>query len=108
MQVLDPAEETLPYEGRTEFLGLEGGERWVADRVETLRPQYQARLEAHREDLSDAAKRLGWSFLVHHTDRPASEPLLALIIALQGVTPGYRWHAPPEATDAATEEGIIR
>ena len=48
MQVLDPAEETLPYQGRTEFLGLEGGERWVADRVETLRPQYQAQLEAHR------------------------------------------------------------
>ena len=36
-QILDPAEETLPYEGRTEFLGPEGGERWVADRVETLR-----------------------------------------------------------------------
>ncbi len=36
VQVLDPAEETLPYQGRTEFLGLEGGERWVADRVESL------------------------------------------------------------------------
>lgn len=108
VQVLDPAEETLPYQGRTEFLGLEGGERWVADRVETLRPQYQARLKAHREGLSDIAKRLGWTFLVHHTDRPASEPLLALIVALQGVTPGHRWHAPPEATDAATKEGIIR
>src|SRR5690606_6590236 len=28
VQILDPAEETLPYQGRTEFLGMEGGERW--------------------------------------------------------------------------------
>lgn len=108
VQVLDPAEETLPYQGRTEFLGVEGGERWVADRVETLRPQYLAKLKAHRDGLSDLAKRLGWTFLVHHTDRPASEPLLALIVALQGATPGHRWHAPPEATEAATQEGIVR
>ena len=29
-------------------------------------------------------RRLGWSFLVHHTDRPAAEPLLTLIMRLQG------------------------
>ncbi len=36
VQVLDPAEETLAYEGRMEFRGPEDGERWIADRVETL------------------------------------------------------------------------
>ena len=41
VQMLDPAEETLPYEGRTEFLAPEGGERWIADRVETLRADYR-------------------------------------------------------------------
>ena len=30
VQVLDPAEETLPYEGRTEFLSPGGEERWVS------------------------------------------------------------------------------
>jgi uncharacterized protein (DUF58 family) len=83
IQVLDPAEETLPYDGRTEFFGLEGSDRWVADRAETLRPLYQAKLAAHRVGLEDIAKRLGWSFLVHHTDRPASEPLLSLIMRMQ-------------------------
>ena len=33
IQILDPAEETLPYEGRTEFYGPSGRERWVADRA---------------------------------------------------------------------------
>ena len=83
LQVLDPAEETLPYEGRTEFVGLEGGERWVADRAETLREDYKTRLRAHRDGLEDLATKLGWSFLVHHTDRSAAEPLLALIARLQ-------------------------
>lgn len=98
VQVLDPAEETLPYQGRTEFLGMEGGERWMADRVETLRPEYQARLRAHRAGLEALAARLGWSFLVHHTDRPAAEPLLTLIMRLQNSGRDYRW--APAAADA--------
>ena len=101
VQVLDPAEETLPYEGRAEFLGVEGSERWVADRVETLRPRYQARLAAHRAELEALARRLGWTLLVHHTDRPASEPLLALILRLQGAMGDYRWTGGA----AATSEG---
>ena len=91
IQVLDPAEETLPYNGRTEFLGSSGRERWVADRVEALRPKYMARFAAHRAELAEMAQRFGWSFLVHHTDRPASEPLLSLLMRLQGSASGYRW-----------------
>ncbi len=83
VQVLDPAEETLPYEGRTEFLGPDGNTRWVADRAESLRDTYTKRLANHRETLREMAHRMGWSFMVHHTDRPASEPLLNLIMRLQ-------------------------
>jgi uncharacterized protein (DUF58 family) len=84
IQVLDPAEETLPYEGRTEFLSPDGGERWLADRVETMRDRYQKKLQAHRAELMALATRLGWTFMVHHTDRPASEPLLTLTMRLEG------------------------
>ncbi|MFV0298264.1 MAG: DUF58 domain-containing protein, partial [Hyphomicrobiaceae bacterium] len=48
VQILDPAEETLPYEGRNEFLGPEDGAHWIADRVESLRDRYRERLESHR------------------------------------------------------------
>jgi uncharacterized protein (DUF58 family) len=84
IQVLDPAEETLPYSGRTEFVGVEGSERWIADRAESLREAYQARLAAHRDELSSLCRSLGWSFAVHHTDKPATEPVLALILRLAG------------------------
>jgi uncharacterized protein (DUF58 family) len=97
VQVLDPAEETLAYEGRMEFRAPEGSERWIADRVETLRPEYQRRLAAHRARIEEAAHRIGWSFLVHHTDRPASEPLLTLIMRLQGMADDYRWKTQTSA-----------
>jgi uncharacterized protein (DUF58 family) len=97
VQILDPAEETLPYEGRTEFLSPLGTERWIADRAQSVRAQYRQRLEAHRAELAELAKRLGWSFLVHHTDRPAAEPLLTLIMRLQGGGQEHLWQsASPE------------
>ena len=110
VQVLDPAEETLPYEGRAEFLGLEGSDRWIADRVETLRSGYQGRLRAHRQAIEDAAGRLGWSFLVHHTDRPAGEALLALHARLSGGMLNYRWQpagAAQPAGDKPAKTGAV-
>jgi uncharacterized protein (DUF58 family) len=82
VQILDPAEETLPYTGRAEFVGLEGGDHWIADKAESLRDAYQAKLAEHRARLVEMTSRLGWSFLVHHTDRPAAEAVLALIMRL--------------------------
>lgn len=97
VQVLDPAEETLPYEGRTEFLASEGGQTWIADRAESLRGRYQTRLKEHREALQSLATRLGWSFMVHHTDRPPTEPLLTLTMRLEGREHGYRWQGAGQA-----------
>ena len=45
VQILDPAEETLPYEGRTEFSASEGRDRVIAGRAENLRERYQERLK---------------------------------------------------------------
>jgi uncharacterized protein (DUF58 family) len=91
VQILDPAEETLAYQGRVEFRSPEGTERWIADRVESLRPAYRQRLAAHRASIAAIVERMGWSFLVHHTDRPAAEPLLLLMMRLQGMAADYRW-----------------
>lgn len=104
IEVVDPAEETLPYEGRTEFRSPGGGERWVADRVQSLREQYKERLEAHRAELIALTRRLGWSFLVHHTDRSPAEPLLSLIMRLQSGSSDRRWisEAPAGRTEAST------
>ena len=46
---------------------------------------------------SAGCNRLGWTFLVHHTDRPASEPLLSLVMRLQAQAGDYRLISPPSA-----------
>ncbi|MFM9942394.1 MAG: DUF58 domain-containing protein [Hyphomicrobiaceae bacterium] len=102
VQVLDPAEESLPYEGRAEFLGVEDGAYWIADRAESLRERYQVKLTAHRAALTEAARRLGWTFMVHHTDRSAAEPILSLVMRLQGQAGDYRLNAATVAAEAAT------
>lgn len=78
VEVFDPAEETFPFDGRVEFIDPEGGGRLTVGRAESLRAAYGAELARHREQLKALARRSGWSFLTHHTDRAATEPLLAL------------------------------
>jgi uncharacterized protein (DUF58 family) len=103
VQILDPAEETLPYQGRTEFLSSEGGASMTAGRAETLRERYQERLKAHRDALAQEMKRLEWSLMIHHTDRPAEEILLALHARMAGMEHDYRYR-PSEDRRASTDE----
>jgi uncharacterized protein (DUF58 family) len=100
VQTVDPAEETFPYSGRVEFVEPEGGGTITAGRAETWRADYGKRIELHRAEIRAETDRLGWSFAIHRTDRPASELLLALH-ARMGVRPGDtgvdRWHSARSA-----------
>ncbi len=78
VQIVDPAEETFPYWGRIEFVEPESGGRITAGRAEAWRTDYAARVQRHRTEIRNETDRLGWSFTIHRTDRPASELLLAL------------------------------
>jgi len=78
VQIVDPAEETFPYWGRIEFVEPEGGGRITAGRAENWRTDYADRVRRHRAEIRAETDRLGWSFTIHRTDRPASELLLAL------------------------------
>ena len=78
LQVLDPAEETLPFEGRVRFEGLEREAPLLISRVETLRADYGERLARHRAGLAAIARAASWRFATHRTDRPPHPALLAL------------------------------
>lgn len=101
VQILDPAEETLPYSGRTEFQSSEGNFNMIAGRAETLRGRYHERLLSHRQALAEELKRLEWSLLLHHTDRPAEEALLALHARLAGLEHDYRYRPSADSLSAA-------
>jgi uncharacterized protein (DUF58 family) len=86
MQVLDPAEETLPYQGRIRFEALSAGEApLLLPRVEGIRALYAERLAAHRAGLATIAAAAGWRFTTHRTDAPPEAALLAL---WQALSPG--------------------
>src|SRR4051812_43587914 len=78
LQVLDPAEVAMPFLGRVRFKGLEREGDLLMSRVESIRDQYLAKLDAHREELRTLARHAGWSFSTHVTDAPGAPALLAL------------------------------
>jgi uncharacterized protein (DUF58 family) len=96
VQIVDPVEETFPYSGRIEFIEPEGAGAITAGRAEAWRAEYEMRVNRHRAEIRAETDRLGWSFTVHRTDRPASELLLRLH-AQMGAGPSgtglNRWHA---------------
>ena len=79
LQVLDPAEETLPYAGRIRFEGVgDDIAPALVPRVEAVREVYAERLARHRAALTALAQSAGWSFATHRTDHPPETALLAL------------------------------
>lgn len=84
VQVLDPAEERFPFDGRTRFVDPESGLAFLVGKAEAWRAGYQETLAAQKEALSRAARRLGSGLIVHHTDQSAAPALLALRGALAG------------------------
>jgi uncharacterized protein (DUF58 family) len=84
VQIVDPAEETFPYWGRIEFVEPENGGRITAGRAQTWRADYTAQVRRHRAEIRSETDRLSWSFIVHRTDRPPSELLLALHARISG------------------------
>ena len=87
IQVLDPAEEDLPFDGRTEFEDVESKLRMLARRAETLRDAYNNRLNGLRTEVAQACRRQDWTFASHRTDRPAQGALLAAYAALSAHRP---------------------
>ncbi|MEQ9518099.1 MAG: DUF58 domain-containing protein [Parvibaculum sp.] len=78
IQILDPAETDLPFEGRTEFEGVEDLTRLLVQRAEDLQDAYRKRLTQLQATLADTTRTLGWSFTKHQTDHSPTSALLSL------------------------------
>ncbi len=84
LMVSDPAEESFPFSGQTEFVDPEDGFRLRSGAAEEMAATYKARLLAHREGLHRLANSIGWTLIGHVTEKPASECLLRLSMAIAG------------------------
>ncbi len=82
LQILDPAETALPYQGRIRFRGLENDGNTLIPRVESVRDAYAGRLLAQQEGIASICSAAGFGFGVHSTDHPPELALLTLYQAL--------------------------
>ena len=82
LQILDPAEEMLPFTGRIHFEGPENEGDLIIGRVESVRRDYTEAMNAHHRGLETLVRNAGWTFATHRTDRPPESALLALYLVL--------------------------
>ena len=71
LQIVDPAEEDLPFDGRVRFEGIEERDEIVISRVETIRDDYAGRFRDHRDGLAAIAGAARLE-LRHAPHRPAA------------------------------------
>lgn len=85
VQILDPAEESFPFAGRTRFESMGRAIRYETDQAVSLRDAYIDRLARRRDALRDMARRTGWQLILHRTDQSPRKALLTLHSVLKGV-----------------------
>lgn len=86
LQVLDPAEEGFPFQGRTIFESVGGTLRHETLKAGDLRARYLERLAARKDELATLCRVTGWQAGLHHTGESAQAALLWLYRALDGGT----------------------
>lgn len=85
LQILDPAELSLPYEGRVRFEGMEGEASILTPRAQDLGAAYAAAINGHQERLATLCAGAGFGLTRHRTDETPQSALLALHQALHQV-----------------------
>lgn len=83
LQVLDPQEESFPFDGRTIFESMSGGLRHETRKAGDLKSRYLDRLAQRKDRLQHLARITGWQFQTHHTGQSATNALLWLYGALE-------------------------
>jgi uncharacterized protein (DUF58 family) len=83
VQVLDPAEESFPFDGRTIFESMGGTLRHETLRAGDLKARYLARLAERKDRLAALGRASGWHSLTHHTGESAQAALLWLYRAME-------------------------
>jgi len=79
VMIVDPVEETFPFQGQAVLHDLEGGLRLRIGDATSWGKAYRDRIARHRGALDELVRRRGWTMTIHRTDRPASEAALRLM-----------------------------
>lgn len=90
IQVLDPQELELNYEGRVTFQGLTRGERETVNNVGSIQEAYRQRIHEHMQGVHALCVERNWSTILHRTDRSISDTVLAVWLLIGAAGHGAR------------------
>ena len=72
IQILDPAERFFPYKGRINFNGLEGEQKILIGKAESVRNDYKKAIKIHIEKLEKLITSYSWKYILDNSDQDAS------------------------------------
>ncbi|MGB4107062.1 MAG: DUF58 domain-containing protein [Alphaproteobacteria bacterium] len=82
IQILDPAEIELPYDGRVIFEAPTDKQRELVNNVSSIRGEYNRRITAHVESVRRICGACEWHYVLHNTEREIKDTLLDVWTAL--------------------------
>ncbi len=88
IQVLDPQELELNFQGRVTFQGLMRGERETVNNVGSIQEAYRKRMQDHMQGLYALCAERNWSCLLHRTDQSVSDTVLAVWLLIGAASHG--------------------
>ncbi|MDX7952719.1 DUF58 domain-containing protein [Lichenihabitans sp. Uapishka_5] len=80
--IADPMEDTFPFAGHVELRDSDSTARLRLGEASAMRTLYLDRLAAHRAAVTEAARAVGWTTMLHRTDASAAQALLTLAFGL--------------------------
>jgi hypothetical protein len=89
LHVLDPHEQTFPYEGLTEFHALESTNRMLVNPA-AIRKDYLDKMAVFLAKTKQGLTSAGIDYHLASTDKPLEQTLLDLMIARSRLGPGRR------------------
>lgn len=85
IQILDPAEIELPFQGRAVFQDMGAQVRELVQNIPSIRDAYKKKIENHIASLREIAHDCSWHYVLHRTDEPVEETLLKVWMSLGAI-----------------------
>lgn len=89
IQILDPAEIDLPWNGRALFRDPTGAVLEPVPNIGSIREAYKKRMEDHMVKIETITKRNGWNYILHKTDEPIEKTLMDICAVLGHQSSAY-------------------
>ena len=84
LHLADPAEATLPFEGRVRFSDYSGEQSITIEKTAAIRSDYQDRFNKHCDKIHGMATNIGWSYIYADTSLKQLDTLSDLMQKIRG------------------------